>query len=263
MYKEIKDYVQFIQPELTKRVELYKDSHSIFEEFGVEEEIKALLGRRVAMPSGGHIVIEHTEAMVVVDVNSGRYAAKKDQELNSLRTDLEASREIVRQLRLRDIGGLIVVDFIDLEDEKNRKKVYDELKKEFKKDRAKIAMLPMTEFGLMQITRERIRENILQSMHEPCPYCNGTGIVTKKSNLTHEIEEWLKRFKQEKKSIPLTLVVHPSLSETLRKGRISFITRMRLKYLFRLKVEEDVKLGIEKFLFIETRTGDDITDNFS
>lgn len=263
LFKEIKDYVQFVQPELVKKVDYYRDSTPIFEEFNIEEQIKALLGRRVPMPSGGHIVIEHTEAMVVVDVNSGRYAAKKDQELNSLKTDLEAAREIVRQLRLRDIGGLIVVDFIDLEDDKNRKKVYDELKKEFKKDRAKIALLPMTEFGLMQITRERIRENIMQSMHDPCPYCNGTGLVTKKSNMMHEIEEWLKRFKQEKKVVPLTLVVHPSLIDTLRKGKISFVTKMRFKYIFRLKVEVDEKIGFQKFQFVETRTGQDVTDYFS
>ncbi len=263
LFKEIKDYVQYFQPELTNRVEYYKDSTPIFEEFNVEEQIKGLLGHRVPLPSGGHIVIEHTEAMIVIDVNSGRYAAKKDQELNSLKTDLEASREIVRQLRLRDIGGLIVVDFIDLEDEKNRKKVYDELKKEFKKDRAKIAMLPMTEFGLMQITRERIRENILQSMHEPCPYCNGTGLVTKKSNLTHEIEEWLKRFKLHKKSVPLTLQVHPTLKETLKKGKISFLTRMKLRYVFRLKVESVETMGIQEFRFIVTRTGEDITEIYS
>jgi ribonuclease G len=263
LFKEIKDYVHYFQPELTDRIEYYKDSTPIFEEFNIEEQIKGLLGRRVPLPSGGHIVIEHTEAMIVIDVNSGRYAAKKDQELNSLKTDLEAAREIVRQLRLRDIGGLIVVDFIDLEDEKNRKKVYDELKKEFKKDRAKIAMLPMTEFGLMQITRERIRENILQSMHEPCPYCNGTGLVTKKSNLTHEIEEWLKRFKLQKKSVPLTLQIHPSLRDTLKRGKISYLTRMRLKYVFRLKVEDNEKMGIQEFRFIETRTGEDITEIYS
>ncbi|MBN1300985.1 MAG: Rne/Rng family ribonuclease [Melioribacteraceae bacterium] len=263
MFKEIRDYVQFIQPEYANRVEYYKSATPIFEEFNIEEQIKGLLGRRVPLPSGGHIVIEHTEAMVVIDVNSGRYAAKKDQELNSLKTDLEASREIVRQLRLRDIGGLIVVDFIDLEDEKNRKKIYDELRKEFKKDRAKIAMLPMTEFGLMQITRERVRENILQSMHEPCPYCNGTGLVTKKSNLIHEIEEWLKRYKQDKRSAPLTLRVHPSLGSELRKGKISFFTKMRFRFVFRLKLEEDEKIGIQSFQFIETRSGDDITNNFT
>ena len=124
-------------------------------------------------------------------------------------------------------------------------------------------MLPMTEFGLMQITRERIRENILQSMHEPCPYCEGTGLVTKKSNVAHEIEEWLKRFKQENKSKPLILKIHPNLQDTLKRGRISFFSKLRFKYVFRLRMELDEKMSIQKFQFIDLRTGEDITDNYS
>ena len=169
LYKEIRDYIQMVQSELEDKLEYYKSRMPIFETFRIEEQIKTLMGRKVPIPNGGHIVIDHTEAMTVIDVNSGRYAAKKEQELNSLKTDLEASREIVRQLRLRDIGGLIVVDFIDLEEEKNRKKIYDELRKEFKKDRAKIAILPMTDFGIVQITRQRVRQNIVQSINEVCP----------------------------------------------------------------------------------------------
>lgn len=263
LFKEIRDYVQFIQPELINKVEYYKSSVPIFEAFKVEEQIKNLMSRRVFLPSGGHIVIEHTEAMVVIDVNSGRYAAKKEQELNSLKTDLEAAREIVRQLRLRDIGGLIVIDFIDLEEDKNRKKIYDELKKEFKKDRAKIALLPMTEFGIIQLTRERIRENIIQSMHEECPYCEGTGLVTKKSNLVHEIEEWLKRYKLEGKSKTITLAVHPSLGRVLKQGKISFITKARFKYFLRIRLAEDEELGIQTFKFIDTKSGTDLTEDFS
>ena len=133
------------------------------------------MGRKVPLPSGGYLIIEHTEEMVVIDVNSGRYAKSKEQEQNSLKTDLEASREIARQLRLRDIGGIIVVDFIDLEEEKNRKKIYDELKKEFRKDRSKVSVLPMSDFGLVQITRQRIRQNIMQAMKDVCPVCGGSG----------------------------------------------------------------------------------------
>ncbi|MGE5432113.1 MAG: Rne/Rng family ribonuclease, partial [Syntrophomonadaceae bacterium] len=197
LYKQIKGYVHLVQPALGDKIELFRESQSIFESFKIDEQIKTLMGRKVMLPSGGYLIIDHTEAMVVVDVNSGRYAAKKEQELNSLKTDLEAAREVARQLRLRDIGGLIVCDFIDLEDDKNRKKIYDELKKEFRKDRAKVSVLPMTDFGIIQITRQRIRENILHTMNEVCPFCNGTGLLTKKSNLMHEIETWLKRFKSQ------------------------------------------------------------------
>lgn len=261
LWKEIKNYLEFIQPALLDRIELYKDETPIFEAFKIEEQIKTLMGRKVPLPSGGHIVIDHTEAMVVIDVNSGRYAAKKEQELNSLKTDLEAAREIARQLRLRDIGGLIVVDFIDLEDEKNRKKIYDELKKEFKKDRAKTALLPMTEFGLMQITRERIRENILQSMNEVCPYCLGTGMLTKKSNLIHEIEHWLKRYKLQGKHKSLTLKVHPSLEEKLTNGFLSILRKLELKYFIKIKLISDEKISPQKFQFFITKTGEDITED--
>jgi len=263
LYKEIRNYVQFIQPALLDRIEFYKEDRPIFESFKIDEQIKNLMRRKVSLPSGGHIVIDHTEAMTVIDVNSGRYAAKKDQELNSLKTDLEAAREIVRQLRLRDIGGLIVVDFIDLEDEKNRKKIYDELKKEFKKDRAKTALLPMTEFGLMQITRERVRENIVQSMTEVCPYCEGTGLLTKKSNLIHEIEGWLKRYKMEGKYNSLILKVHPSLGEKLKQGFISTLTKIQLKYFIKLKLEQTEKISPQTFRFIAKKTNEDLTEEFA
>ncbi|KUG25054.1 cytoplasmic axial filament protein cafa and ribonuclease g [hydrocarbon metagenome] len=261
IFKEIRDYVQFIQPELVEKVVYYKESQPIFEAFKIEEQIKQLLGRKVQLPSGGHIVIEHTEAMIVIDVNSGRYAAKKEQELNSLKTDLEAAREIVRQLRLRDIGGLIVVDFIDLEDDKNRKKIYDELRKEFKKDRAKIAMLPMTDFGLMQITRQRVRENIMQSVNEVCPYCLGTGLLTKKSHMIHEIEDWIKKYKNNGNEKKLILKVHPSLGAKLKEGLFSTLFKLQSKYFIKLKLIEDNKMSPQEYQFISASTEKEITEN--
>ncbi len=263
VYKEIRNYVRFMQPELLERIELYKGNEPIFEAFKIEEQIREMFSKRVPLPSGGYIVIEQTEAMTVIDVNSGRYAAKKEQELNSLKTDLEAAREIVRQLRLRDIGGLIVVDFIDLEDEKNRKKIYDELRKEFRRDRAKTAMLPMTDFGLMQITRQRIRENILQSTYEPCPYCQGTGWLIRKDNLIYDIEEWLKKYKLQGKEKSLKLVVHPSLGRKLKEGKISTFLKFKLKYFLRLKLVEDEKMDPSSFKVISAKTGEDLTEEFS
>ena len=181
LFKEIKAYVQWMSPDMLDRLEYYKGKEPIFDKYGVEKDIQTLMSKKVWLKSGGYIFLEKTEAMTVIDVNSGRYAAKKEQELNSLRTDLEASREITRQLRLRDIGGIIVIDFIDLEDEKNKKKVYDEVKKELKRDRAKTTALPMTEFGLMQITRQRIRQNVQMSFSDACPTCGGTGMVQSKT----------------------------------------------------------------------------------
>jgi ribonuclease G len=262
LYREIRRYLKLIQPELVNKVEYYKGAKPIFEEYKIEEQIKSLMGRKVPLPSGGHIVIDHTEAMFVIDVNSGRYAAKKEQELNSLKTDLEAAREIVRQLRLRDIGGLIVVDFIDLEDEKNRKKIYDELKKEFKKDRAKVAMLPMTDFGLMQITRQRIRENIIQSFNEECPYCNGTGLLTRRSHLIHEIEEWVKKFSNHSSKRKVYLRVNPLLAEKLTEGFFSPLRKLMFKYFILIKLIVDIKVDVQRFHFLEKPNGKDITEDF-
>jgi len=262
LYREIRNYVNTHQPQLVDKVNFYKSSIPIFEEFKIEEQIKSMMERRVALPSGGYLFIEHTEAMTVIDVNSGKYAAKKEQEQNSLKTDLEAAREIARQLRLRDIGGLVVVDFIDLEEDKNRKKIYDELKKEFKKDRAKIAMLPMTDFGLMQITRERIRENIMQSTHELCHCCNGTGLMQKKSNIINEIEQWLKRYKNDGNKHSLRLIVHNSLGLKLRIGTISTLFKMQIKYFVRIKLEEKNDVNPQSFRFIDDKTGQEITNDY-
>jgi ribonuclease G len=262
LFKEIRAYVKLVSPELVEKIEYYKEREPVFDVTGIEKEIATALSRKVWLKSGGYIIIEQTEAMLVIDVNSGRYAAKREQELNSLRTNLEASREVCRQLRLRDIGGIIVIDYIDLDDEKNRKKVYDELRKEFKRDRAKVTVLPMTEIGLAQITRQRIRQNILHSFSEPCPVCGGGGLVESKSSIVNHIERWIRRFKSESKEFRLTLTVHPTIAQYLREGTISRITKMMFRYLVRIKLEEDAKVPMAEFQFFSSKQNIDITDRY-
>lgn len=262
LYKQIKSYVQLVQPEYLDKIEPYKSQSPIFDSFKIEEQIKTLMGRKVPMPSGGYLIIEHTEAMVVIDVNSGRYAKSKEQEQNSLKTDLEAAREIARQLKLRDIGGIIVVDFIDLEEEKNRKKIYDELKKEFRKDRSKVSVLPMSEFGLIQITRQRVRQNIMQAMKDVCPVCMGAGFLTRESHLTYDIESWLKKFRRNSREIALIIKCHPFLAEKLRAGKLGSLLKFQLKYFVKLQVEEDETVPQGRFKFVSRKTGTDLTDKF-
>jgi ribonuclease G len=259
LYKQIKGYVQLVQPGLLEKIDLYKSSSSIFDEFKIEEQIKTLMGRKVSLPSGGYLIIEHTEAMVVIDVNSGRYAKSKEQELNSLKTDLEAAREIARQLRLRDIGGIIVIDFIDLEEDKNRKKIYDELKKEFRRDRSKVSVLPMSDFGLVQITRQRIRQNIMQAMKDVCPVCGGSGFMTKESHLVYDIEDWLKRFRRFSREFSLIIKCHPSDANRLQDKKF---TKIQFKYLVRLRIEEDNTIAMGKFRFFSKKKGIDLTEKF-
>ncbi|HVZ39057.1 MAG TPA: Rne/Rng family ribonuclease [Candidatus Kapabacteria bacterium] len=263
LYKEIRDYVEWAAPGLADKVELYTGSRPIFDEFNIEREIQKIADRRVYIPSGGYVILDQTEAMMVIDVNSGRYAGKKDQELNSLRTNLESAREIARQIRLRDIGGLLVIDFIDLYDEKNRKKVYDELKKEMRRDRAKSVVLPMTQFGLVQMTRQRIRQQVVQTMSEPCPICSGSGLVQSKSTVARNIERWLQRFKEGSREFRLTLTANPMIINYLTEGEMSRLTRMMLKYFVRIKVVPDESLPVSDFRFFSTRLQADITEKFA
>jgi ribonuclease G len=263
LFKEVKNYVKLVQPAVSDKIELYKSHGEIFEDFKIDEHINSLMGRKVPLPSGGYLIIEHTEAMFGIDVNSGRYARSKEQELNSLKTDLEAAREIVRQMRLRDIGGIIVIDFIDLEEEKNRKKIFDELKKEFSKDRAKVSILPMSDFGLVQITRQRIRQNIMQTMKDVCLECMGTGLTTKGSHLIYDLEVWLTKFTKGSREKSLIIKCNPATAAKMRDGKVKSPFRLKTKYfiryLLRIKLEEDEKIKPGKFKFFSTKTGEELT----
>ncbi|MBZ0203359.1 MAG: Rne/Rng family ribonuclease [Ignavibacteria bacterium] len=265
MHKEIQNYVRINSPALLNKVELYKGSKALFDNYGIEQEIHLTLGKRVPLKIGGHLIIEKTEAMYVIDVNSGKYAKSKDQETNSLKTNLDSAREIVRQVRLRDLGGIIVIDFIDVYDDKNKKKVYDELKKEFRKDRAKVTILPMSDFGLVQITRQRVRENVVRSITEQCPLCGGSGIIESSTNILTRIERWIKRYKLDKTRShgKLQLKVHPMVFKTLKEGTISNMTRLAFKYLLRISLEEDSSLAFQEFRFIQIKTKEDITAKYS
>ena len=262
IYKQLKDYLRQVHPELEDRVELYKGKEPIFDVFGIEPQLRIAMSRKVPLPSGGHIVIDQTEAMTVIDVNTGKYAASMHQELNSLKIDLEAAREICRQVRLRDIGGIIIIDFIDLEEEKNKKKVFDELKKEFRKDRAKVSILPMTEFGLVQITRQRVRKSIFQRTRDVCPTCGGTGILISKESLLKDIEHWLRRFKLGKFLPKVSLKINPFLENEILKGFIPRYIRWRIKFRVLLNVELDVSLKVDEFRFYDPVTGKDITTEY-
>jgi len=262
LFKEIKAYVQWMSPDMLDRLEHYKGKEPIFDKYGVEKDIQTLMSKKVWLKSGGYIFIEKTEAMTVIDVNSGRYAAKREQELNSLRTDLEAAREICRQLRLRDIGGIIVIDFIDLDDEKNKKKVFDEVKKELKRDRAKTTGLPLTEFGIMQITRQRIRQNVQMSLSDACPTCSGTGLVQSKTSTLNQIERWIRRFKSESREFRLQLRVNPNTAMYLTQGTISRLTKIMFKFFVKVKVVQDQTLAMDDFRFISVKQDKDITEQY-
>ena len=262
MYKEVLDYVQWASPNLAGTVELYKDARPLFDVKGVEEEIEMTMSRKVPLPSGGYLFIEKTEAMVVIDVNSGRYAARREQELNSLKTNLEAARETARQLRLRDIGGIIVIDFIDMVDDRNKKKVYDEMKKEMRRDRAKSSILGLTDFGLMQITRQRIRQSITDTLSDACPACGGTGKIVNQTTVDNQIERWLERYQQEGGKEKLTLNVHPTVAGRLGEGFFSPLRKLGRKYRVKVRLgAQDELMRADEFRFM-TQDGRDLTADY-
>jgi ribonuclease G len=263
LHKEIYTYIKYTSPQVLDKIELHRERQPIFDTYGIEKELEATLSRKVWLKSGGYIIIEPTEAMVVIDVNSGRYAAKKEQEQNSLRTDLEAAREICRQLRLRDIGGIIVCDFIDLEDERNKRKVFEEVKKEFRRDRAKVTVLPMTEFGLVQITRQRIRQSILHSFTEQCPACGGTGLVQSKTTTINQLERWIRRFKAETREFRIRLHVNPEVALTLTEGFNSRLRKLMTKNFIWIKLVSDPSVAIGEFKVISRSQDKDVTQQFN
>ena len=261
MHRSIKSYVSRVAPNMVPNIELYRGSEHIFDYMKISRDVDSVFSPRVKMPSGGYLIFEQTEAMYVVDVNSGRYAAKRDQEENSLRTNLESAREIAKQLRLRDIGGIIVVDFIDLREDSNRKKVFDELKREFRKDRAKTNLLPMSDFGLVQITRQRIRPSVVKSVSKVCPMCGGSGSIVSQNTVNADIEGWLTKFKYNYKGhYTLDLHVNPYLKSMVQRGWIS----QRLKWLFRYRLNiyimSDDTMSMNDFKFMLHNSEIDITD---
>lgn len=262
IYKDIKSYVDDTSPEFSDKIELFNSDQPLFDVFNIEKQIEESLQRKVWLKNGGYIIIEPTEAMTVVDVNSGKYAKHKDQEVNSLNTNLESAKEIVRQIRLRDIGGIIVIDFIDLYDDKNRKRLFEEVKKEFKNDRAKSTILPVSEFGLVEITRQRVRQNIIHTVSDLCPMCRGTGHVQSKSTFMNRMERWIKRYKGGNNSMSISIQVNPFIKNYLTEGFISKLNKIRLKNLLFIKLEEDESLALDEFKVYSKKQDKFITEEF-
>jgi ribonuclease G len=232
IYDELKDYIRTIAPEKIDILKHYKGKIPIFDHFGVEKQIKSSFGKIVSIKSGAYVIIEHTEALHVIDVNSGhRISSENSQEDNALEVNLEAAAEIARQLRLRDMGGIIVVDFIDMTNPVNRRKLYERMKDEMKKDRAKHNVLPPSKFGLVQITRQRVRSETNVEILEKCPTCGGSGKIKPSVILLDEVESNLRYLIEEQNEKTLSIKVHPFIFAYLTKGLFS----IRMKWFFKYK----------------------------
>lgn len=260
MHQKIKSYVSQIAPQMLPNVELYKGREHIFDFMKVAKDVDSIFSPRVRMPSGGYLIFEQTEAMYVVDVNSGPYAAKKKQEDNSLKTNLEAAREVAKQLRLRDIGGIIVVDFIDLRSGKNRKKIYDELKKEFKKDPAKTNVIGMSDFGLVQITRQRIRPSVVNSVSKVCPTCGGSGNVVTQNTIIADLDAWLSKFRTTTDYRAVDIYINPYLKSYLEKGLLSIKLKWMFRYWVKITLVGDETISLNEYKATIAGSDIDITD---
>jgi ribonuclease G len=251
-FEEVKAFIHTIAPEKEKIVKLYTGRAKIFEHFGIEKQIKSAFGQTVSLRGGGYLIIEHTEALHVIDVNSGNKSSREDsQETTAMSVNLEAAREIARQLRLRDMGGIIVVDFIDMKSQDSRRTIYNMMKDEMgNNDRAKHTVLPLSKFGLMQITRERVRPQMNIITKEVCPACNGTGSITASILITDQIEHHIEHLFVKQNEKELVLALHPFLYAYYTKGIISKRVRMFFKYKRWISIVRDSSLGITEFHFL-------------
>jgi ribonuclease G len=226
LHDEIKEYISTIAPEKEKIVNLYTGSTPIFEKFGILKQIKGSFGKTVSFKSGAYLIIEHTEALHVIDVNSGNRAKNVDnQESTALEVNLAACDEIARQLRLRDMGGIIVVDFIDMQSIDNKNKVFERMRSEMESDRTKHSILPLSKFGLMQITRQRVRPEMHINTRETCPTCGGTGEISPSVLIIEKIEHYISEITKTAKDKKITLRVHPFIAAYINKGFFSTIRR--------------------------------------
>ena len=247
IYNDIKEYISTIAPEKEKIIKLYTGNVPIFDNFGIEKQIKSLFGKTISIKSGAYLIVEHTEALHVIDVNSGnRSKAGNDQETNALEVNLAACEEVARQLRLRDMGGIIVVDFIDLHLIENRQMVFDKMKELMDRDRTKHNILPLSKFGLMQITRQRVRPEMHIETLEKCPTCKGSGEITPAVILDEEIENKLAFLVNERGIKKFTLKLHPFPSAFITKGFVSKSRKWAWKYKCSIKV-----VPISSYSFLE------------
>ena len=251
IYSETKSYIERIAPDKTEIVSLHNNDHPIFDTYGITKQVKSSFGKTVTLPSGAYLIIEHTEALHVIDVNSGYKSVSNSQEENALETNLEAAEEIARQLRLRDIGGIIVVDFIDMKLPDNKRKLQDAMDSFMKFDRAKHAVLAISKFGLMQITRQRMKPEVNINTSEVCPSCHGSGKITSTLLLEDEIENKLHYIITHSHK-NLTLIVNPIVYSHLTKGFFtSIVKRWKRKYNVKLKVEANTSYQLIEFHFLD------------
>ena len=263
LYHEIEQYLQQVDPELLQRVHMAQEQAPLFEKFDIENEIRDLFKARCELPTGGSIIIQPTEALVSIDVNTGRYTGKKDPEKTILRTNLEAAREIARQIRLRDIGGIIVCDFIDMETRANRDRVLQELRGHLGRDRARTRAYAVSELGLIEMTRQRVRPSLWHSMTTDCPTCSGGGRVFTPEVVTRRLERSLKRAGRERRERQLSVRLHPEVALYLLEEEPKLIQSLSRLTGLDIELRDDPMMRLDEFRLMSRPAGRDVTELYA
>src|SRR4029453_1025725 len=249
-HQRVLELVERIMPNLAPKVKLYTKPYPIFDEYGVQAEIDKALKSKVWLKSGGSIVINQTEALVAIDVNTGRYVGKKTSgrlEDTIVKTNLEAVKEIVRQVRLRDLGGIIVLDLIEMEEKKNRQKVLQTVEQELKKDRSPSKALQVSDFGLVIMTRKRVKQSLERVLTEPCPYCSGTGTIKSTSTICYEILSEVRKIGPDLNGHRLLLRVNPDIARALKEEENAVLRDLRSSLGKDVTIKPDFQLHHEQF----------------
>jgi ribonuclease G len=246
-YRQLVRHLRQVSPDLASRTYHFRDRSPIFDKYNIETEIEKTLDRKVWLKKGGYLIFDQTEALVAIDVNTGRFVGKRDQEETILETNLLAAREIPRQLRLRDIGGIIVIDFIDMESEANKKKVLAELRNHLRKDRSRAKAFAVSDLGLVEVSRKRVRPSLLHFLSEECPYCHGTGKVLSFDTLANKIERQIHRIGQRTKERRIQLRVNTSFAIFLEEQRGGMLDALEKQYRMRIEIQDDPRLHREDF----------------
>jgi ribonuclease G len=250
-YEGCVEFCSTYLPHLVDKIELYKNNAPIFDHYGIELAINRTLDRKVWLKSGGFITIDQTEALVAIDVNTGKYVGHTDPEETILKTNLDAVKEIVYQLRLRNIGGIIIVDFIDMSKEESKEVVWASLTQELKSDRSRTNILKISDLGLVEMTRKRVRENLIQTLCDPCPYCEGRGHIKSPTTVCYEIIRALQRIGEDslsKRSI--TLEIHPVIYDLLVEEESAFLDDLAKRHMVEVNIQVNPKLHQEKYNII-------------
>ena len=261
-YREIRSYLKDISPELVDKIRLYEDVIPIFDAFGIEDEVTKAFNRKVWLESGGYIIIEETEALVSIDVNTGKYTGEKDPEETILRTNLDAAKEISRQLRLRNVGGIIVCDFIDMESEENKRRVFQGLKNHLRRDRVRTKAFEVSGLGLIEMTRQRSRPGLSTYLSQPCPTCHGESRILSKETMARRVERAIHRIGALGDEKALLISMHPSMALHLLEEEKDCLNELEKRYKLTITVRDDPLVKVDDFKIFSLPSRKELSPKF-